>query len=55
LHFFSKTSAIAVATLGIDEDVIEVDDYANIEHVREDVIHESLKSGWRAGESKRHD
>ena len=39
----------------IDKDVVKVDDYADIEHVREDVVHESLKSGWRISESKRHD
>ena len=39
----------------IDKDVVKVDNYADIEHVREDVVHESLKSGWRIGEFKRHD
>ena len=41
--------------VGIDENVIKIDDHANIKYLREDVIHESLKSGWSVGESERHD
>ena len=36
------------------EDIIEVYYYTNIQHVAEDVIHKSLKSGGSIGKSERN-
>ena len=41
--------------VGVDEDVVEVDDNTNIEHVSEDIIHEFLECCWGVGESEGHD
>ena len=41
--------------VGVDEDIIQVDNNTDIEHVGEDIVHESLKSGRSIRESKRHD
>ena len=38
----------------VDENVVEVHQYTNIEQVAEDVIHEALESSGCVGESKRH-
>ena len=38
----------------VDEYVVEVHQYTNIEQVAEDIIHEALESGGCIGESKRH-
>ena len=51
----SDMFAVEFLVVGVDEDIIEINYYANIEHVGEDVVHESLKSGWRIGEPERHD
>ena len=40
--------------VGVDENVIEVHQYTNIEQVTKDVIHEALESSGRIGESERH-
>ena len=59
---FSETSeylpdmfAMEFWIVGVDEDIIQVDNNTDIEHVREDIVHKSLKSGQSIGESKRHD
>jgi hypothetical protein len=38
----------------VDQDVVEVDDDANIHQIGEDVIHELLESGWGITKTKRH-
>ena len=53
-EYLSDMFAVKVL-VGVDEYIIKVDDYANVEHVREDIVHKSLKSGWSIGESERHD
>ena len=40
--------------VGVDEDVIQVDKDAYIEHVGEDVIHEVLKSCWCISQTEGH-
>ena len=40
--------------VGIDEDVIQVDDDYDIDHIHEDVIHKSLKSCWCISKPFRH-
>ena len=47
--------AVKVFVVRVDEYIIKVDNYANIEHVRENIVHKSLKSGWSVSESKWHD
>ena len=32
--------------VGVDEDVVQIDDDYDVDHIREDVVHESLKSCW---------
>jgi len=41
--------------VGVDEDVIQVDNYRDINHIGEDVIHEPLESSWGIGEPFGHD
>ena len=41
--------------VGVDEDIIQVENNTDIKHVGEDIVHKSLKSGWSIGESERHD
>ncbi len=41
--------------VGVDEDVVKIDDNTNIEHIGEDVVHESLERSWGIGKSERHD
>ena len=43
-----------IGIVRVDEDVIQVHEDANIEEVAKNVVHESLKGGWRIGESERH-
>ena len=54
-EYFADMFSVKFFVVGIDEDVVEVNDYADIKHVGEDVVHESLKSGWSVGESEQHD
>ena len=54
-EYFADMFLVKFFVVGIDEDVVEVNDYADIEHVKENVVHESLKSGWSVGESEWHD
>ena len=39
---------------GIDEDIVEVDDDANVKEVTENVIHEALESGRGICKSERY-
>jgi hypothetical protein len=41
--------------LGVDEDVVEVDDDVDVEKVTEDILHESLESRRGVAEAERHD
>jgi hypothetical protein len=41
--------------IGINQDVVEVDNDANIEHNAENVIHEMLKNRRTVGKTERHD
>ena len=40
--------------IGVDEDVIEVDDHMNIQEVTKNVIHKSLEGRWSIGQSEWH-
>ena len=46
---------VLLGVVGVDEDVVEVDDHADVEHVREDVVDEPLKSSGCVRKSERHD
>ena len=51
---FSDMASVFFLRVGVDEYVVKVHQYTNIEQVAEDVIHEVLESGRCIGESKRH-
>jgi len=38
----------------VDQYVVQVGFYANVQHVREYVVHHLLERGWCVGESKWH-
>jgi hypothetical protein len=54
-EYFLDTFTMEFQIVRVDEDIIQVDNNTDIEHVREDIVHKSLKSGWSIGKSKRHD
>ena len=41
--------------IGVDENVVEIDDHTNIEHVGKDVVHKMLECGRGVGETFRND
>jgi hypothetical protein len=41
--------------IGIDQDVVDIDNDANIKHIAENVIHETLKNRGTACKTERHD
>ena len=51
---FSDMALVFFLRVGVDEYVVYIHQYTNIEQVTEDVIHEALESGRCVGESKRH-
>ena len=51
---FSDMALVFFFRVRVDEYVVEVHQYTNIEQVAEDIIHEVLESGGCVGESKRH-
>ena len=54
-EYLSDMFAVKVLVVGVDEYIIKVDNYTNVEHVGENIVHKSLKSGWSVGESEWHD
>jgi len=51
-HFMDMVM-MEIRIIGVDEDVVQVNEDTNIEVVAKNVVHESLKGGWRISESKR--
>ena len=51
---FFNVFPITVRVVGEDEDVVEVDNDADVQEVLENVVHEPLKCGRGVGESERH-
>ena len=51
---FSDMALVFFFGVGVDEYVVKVHQYTNIEQVAKDVIHEALESSGCIGESKRH-
>ena len=54
LENFSDMASVFFFGVRVDEYVIKVHQYTNIEQVTKDVIHEALESGRCVGESERH-
>ena len=42
-------------SLGVDQQVVEVNDDGGVEVLAEDLVHEALEGGWGIGETKRDD
>jgi hypothetical protein len=52
---FSDLGPVLFFVIRVDEDVIQIYKDADIEQVRKNVIHKSLKCSRSIGESERHD
>jgi len=55
LEYFADMFSVDFNVVGVDEDVVEVDNNTNIEHVSEDVVHKSLERCRGVGKSEGHD
>ena len=53
-EYLSDMFDVLFRVLGVDEDVVEVDDHERVEEVREDVVHEVLEGGGCICEPKGH-
>ena len=53
-EYLSDMFNMLLRVLGVDEDVVEVDDHEQVEEVGEDVVHETLECGRCVGEPERH-
>jgi hypothetical protein len=53
-EYFSDMLTMLRWAIGVDEDVVQVDEDANIEEVAKNVVHETLKRGRRIGETFGH-
>ena len=53
-EYLSDMFDMLFRVLGVDEDVVEVDNHEHVEEVREDVVHEVLESGGCICEPKGH-
>ena len=54
LEYFTDMLGVLFQVLGVDEDVIEIDDHEHVEEIGEDVIHEVLEHCWHICEPKGH-
>ena len=52
MEYFSNMCVVILDIIWIDWYIIKLDDYTHINHIKEDVIHKSLESGWSIGESE---
>src|SRR5882724_13109763 len=52
--YFLNMSFVFGNGVGIDENVVQIYDDNDIDHIREDVIHKSLKSCWSISKPFRH-
>jgi hypothetical protein len=53
--YFAYMFSVKLGVVRVDEDIVEIDDNTNIEHVGEDVVHKSLERRRGVGKSERHD
>lgn len=54
LENFTDIFAVLSRIVKIDQNVIEVNDNGNIDHIREDIVYETLKSCRSISKAKRH-
>ena len=54
-EYFTDMFSVKLNVVGVDEDVVEIDNNTNIEHVSKDVVYKSLEHCWGVGKSERHD
>ena len=55
LEDLANVLGVFFVILAVNQDVINVNDYTNVEEGSEDILNESLECGWGIGESKGHD
>ena len=55
LENFLNMCLVLQHVVGIDQDIVKVNNYADIKHVREDVIDKMLKRCWGICKSEGHD
>jgi len=53
LEHFMDMFTMEIRMVGVDQNVIQVKEDANIKGDSKNVVHESLEGGWRVGKSKR--
>ena len=46
-EYFLDMSIVFLQRVRVDQDVIQINDDTDVNHIGEDVIHEPLKSCWR--------
>jgi len=52
--YFLNVSFVFGNVVGIDEDVVQIYDDNDVDHIRKDVVHESLKRCWSISKPFRH-
>src|SRR5882672_2415771 len=52
--YFSDVSLMFGNVVRVDEDVVQIDDDNDVNHVREDVVHKPLESRWSISKPFRH-
>src|SRR5882672_2527903 len=52
--YFSDVSLVFGNVVRLDEDVVQIDHDNDVNHVREDVVHKPLESGWSISKPFRH-
>jgi hypothetical protein len=55
LEDFSDLNPVLIFIIGVNENVIQAYEDMDVEQVRKDVIHKSLKCNQSNGKSERHD
>jgi len=50
-EYFLDLAFMGSKVVGIDQDIVKIDDNAYIDHVGKSVVHEPLEGGWRVGKS----
>src|SRR5467141_3038742 len=54
LEYFLNMSFVLGNVVRIDQDVVQIDDDYDVDHIHEDVVHKSLKSCWCISKPFRH-
>ena len=53
-EYFADMFPMVDEIVGVDQNVVQIDENAYVQEIREDVVHETLKSGGGIGKSERH-